>query len=61
MATSCHTSAWIFQTKGQTKFAMKFSEYSDNKHYDITPGVFEMIKWKGQSLTLSQAKNMKKL
>ena len=32
MAKSYHTSAEIFQTKGQAKFAMKLFEYSDSKH-----------------------------
>jgi hypothetical protein len=39
--TKDFTSAAIFQTKGQAKFTMKFFEYSDSKHYDITPDVFE--------------------
>ena len=53
MAKSYHTSAGIFQIKGRAKFAMKFFECSDSKHYDITPNVLTMIKWKGQHLTLS--------
>jgi hypothetical protein len=44
MATSYHTSAGTFQTKGQAKFAMKFFEYSDSKHYNIAPDVFEYDK-----------------
>jgi hypothetical protein len=44
MAKSYHTSAEIFQTKGQAKFATKFFEYSDGTHYNITPHVFEYDK-----------------
>ena len=48
-------SAGIFQTKGQAKFAMKFFEYSDSKHNDITPNVFEYDKMERPALTLSYA------
>lgn len=41
MAKSYHTSAGVFQTKGQAKFELKFFEYSESKHYTIRPDVFE--------------------
>jgi hypothetical protein len=62
MAKSYHTSAGIFQTKGQAKFAMKFFEYSDSKHYDITPDVLEYDKMEGPASDLIIGVNtMKKL
>ena len=55
MAKSYHTSSGIVQTKVQAKFAMKFFEYSDSKHNDITPNVFEYDKMERPALTLSYA------
>ena len=57
-----HTSAGVFQTKGQAKFAMKFFEYSDSKHFDITPDVFEYDKMERPAFDrIIDVKAMKKL
>ena len=55
MVKSYHTSNGNFQTKGQAKFEMKFFDFSDSKHYRITPDVLEYDEksmLKSQRLTL---------
>jgi hypothetical protein len=62
MAKSYHTPAGIFQTKGQAKFAMKFFEYSDSKHYDITSNIFKYDKMERPAFDLIiDIQTMKKL
>ena len=41
MVKAYHTSNGKFRTQGQAKFAMKFQEFSDSKHYTINPDVLE--------------------
>jgi hypothetical protein len=59
---SYHTSNGVFQTKGQAKFEMKFSEYSESKHYTIRPDVLEYDKLERPAFDLIiGVKTMKRL
>jgi hypothetical protein len=59
---SYHTSNGVFQTKGQAKFDVKFSEYSESKHYTIRPDVLEYDKLERPAFDLIiGVKTMKRL
>ena len=49
---SYHTSAGVFHTKGKAKFVMKFSDYSESKHYTIKPDILEYDRLKRPAFDL---------